>query len=659
MAQHKVAPYGAWTSPVTSDLIVSATISLTGPMMDGTDVYWLEGRPAEGGRYVVVRRTPDGKTHDVNPPPYNARTRVHEYGGGAVIVHNGSVIFSNYADQRLYRTDPGADPEPITPPAPLRYADGVIDDTRARIICVREDHTAAEGAAPGAHHEPVNTLVAVSLDDGAQQILVAGNDFYAAPRLSPDNRRLAWLTWHHPNMPWDGCELWVADLDAQGACTDPRRVAGGDDESIFAPTWSPDGFLTFVSDRTGWWNLYRLEEPPSGEPKIRSLAPIEAEFGQPQWVFGQSTYAYLSPELLICTYTQDGIDHLAKLEVPTGALTEIETPYTSISSLVVGNGHVLFRGGAPKLVGAIVSVDLETGTPKVLRRAARLDIDPGHLSTPEPVAFPSTEGRTAYALFYPPANRDYVAPEDEKPPLLVFTHGGPTGSTSSALSLSIQFWTSRGFAVLDVNYGGSTGYGRAYRNLLRDRWGIVDVDDCTHGARFLVERGLVDGERLAIRGGSAGGYTTLSALAFRDTFRAGASHYGVSDLEALACDTHKFESHYLDRLIGPYPECRDTYMERSPIHHLEGLDRPVIFFQGMEDQVVPPAQAETMVEALRRKGVPVAYLAFEGEQHGFRQAHNIKRALDAELYFYGRIFGFTPADPIEPVPIANLDEATS
>jgi dipeptidyl aminopeptidase/acylaminoacyl peptidase len=652
MTEQHVAPYGAWTSPITSDLIVSAMIALGSPMLDGADVCWLEGRPSEGGRYVIVKRTPDGQMHDVNPPPFNARTRVHEYGGGAVLVHAGTVIFSNFADQRLYRVVPGGDPEPITPPAPLRYADGVIDGARARILCVREDHTAVQ---TGERREPVNAIAAVSLDDGTQEVLVSGNDFYAAPRLSPDNRRLAWLTWNHPNMPWDGCELWVADLDERGACAHARRVAGGVDESIFCPTWSPDGVLTFVSDRTGWCNLYRWDDTTPGEPQVRPLAPMEAEFGQPQWVFGLSTYAYLSPEQLVCTYTQDGIDHLATLDIATGALTEIETPYTSISSITTDGGRVLFRGGAPALVGAIAGVDLASGALTILKRAAMLDIDPGYLATPEPLTFPSEDGREAYGLLYRPTNPDVVAPEGEKPPLLVISHGGPTGASSSALSLTIQYWTSRGFAVLDVNYGGSTGYGRAYRNLLRDRWGIVDVDDCANGARYLVEQGMVDGNRLAIRGGSAGGYTTLSALAFRDVFHAGASHYGVSDLEALACDTHKFESRYLDRLVGPYPERRDLYTERSPIHHLEGLDCPVIFFQGLEDQVVPPAQAETMVEALRQKGIPVAYLAFEGEQHGFRRAHNMKRALDAELFFYGRIFGFTPADAIEPVQIENLE----
>lgn len=656
MVGPKTVPYGAWESPITSDLIVSGSISLTSPLLDGETITWLEGRPTEGGRYVIVRRDPDGACHDVNPAPLNARTRVHEYGGAAVIAEAGMVIFANYADQRLYVAQPEGDPTPLTaePPTPsaLRYADGVVDRRRERLICVREDHrepTVTE------HGEAVNTIAAISLADGSQTVLVSGNDFYAAPRLSPDGAQLAWLTWNHPNMPWDGTELWVANVTPGGAIANARCVAGGLTESIFQPLWSPDGVLTFASDRSGWWNLYRLE---GKDGAARQLVDMPAEFGLPQWVFGMSTYGYVSAARIVCSYTQEGTDHLAWLDVATGDLTPIATPYTTIGDLVANATTVCFRGGAPTRTSALITLDVASGAQTVLQRAATLEVSPGYLSAPEPLSYPSVDAdgveRTAHALFYPPVNQDAIAPAGERPPLLVFSHGGPTGATSSALSLRIQYWTSRGFAVLDVNYGGSTGYGRAYRDQLLGAWGIVDVDDCCNGARYLVDRGRVDGERLAIRGGSAGGYTTLSALAFRDVFDAGASHYGVSDLEALARDTHKFESRYLDRLIGPYPERRDLYLARSPIYHLEGLTCPIIFFQGLEDQVVPPAQAETMVTALQEKGIPVAYVPFEGEQHGFRRAENIKRALDAELYFYGRIFGFMPADEIAPVEIHNL-----
>ncbi len=559
------------SSPVTSDLIVSQTIGLGGPLLDGADLYWLESRPTEGGRNVVVKYGPDGGNVDVNPAPFNARTRVHEYGGGAVIVKDGALIFSNYADQRLYRAAPGSTPQPITAAGSLRYADGVVDEAHAgdggRLICVREDH--GEAALASNHGDAVNTIAAVSLADGSQEVLVAGNDFYASPRLSPDGAQLAWLTWNHPNMPWDGCELWVADVNATGSLFNARLIAGGVEESIFGPVWSPDGVLTFISDRTGWWNLYRWETSADGDHQVRALAEMAAEFGRPQWVFGITTYAYVSPSRLVCSYTQEGIDRLAYLDVANGSLTEIATPYTSIGGVVADGRRIAFKGGAPTLVGAIVEIEIATGEMSILKRAATLNVDRGYLSVPESLTFPSGDDREAYGLFYPPANQDFEAPEGEKPPLLVISHGGPTGATSSSLSLGIQFWTSRGFAVLDVNYGGSTGYGRAYRNLLRGQWGIVDVDDCVNGALYLVHQGKVDGERLAIRGGSAGGYTTLSALTFRHVFHAGASHYGVSDLEALARDTHKFESRYLDRLIGPYPQRLDLYTERSPIHHLE------------------------------------------------------------------------------------------
>ncbi len=649
----KQAPYGAWKSPITSDMLVSKAIRLGAGIFDGQDIYWMEGRPQEQGRYVIVKRTSDGETTDVNPPPFNARTRVHEYGGGSFLVDDGVVYFTNFADQRLYRVTPGETPTPITPEseAKLRYADGVVDHRRQRIICVREDHRGGG--------EAINTIAAIPFDGSSadadeQQVLVAGNDFYATPRISPDGERLLWLTWHHPNMPWDGTELWVGAIQDDGSIADARHIAGGERESIFQPSWAPDGAITFVSDRSGWWNLYRWQDDHA-----EGLVEMEAEFGLPQWIFGMTTYDYLSAREIICTYTQQGIWRLARLDLKSRELTPIDLPYTTIGSPHASKegeeGKVLLRVGAADRPSALILFDPATGATTTLRKAHELEVDPDYLSTPEPIEFPTTGGKTAHALFYPPQNPDYEAQEDEKPPLLVISHGGPTAATNSALDMSIQYWTSRGIAVLDVNYGGSTGYGRAYRERLNERWGIVDVDDCANGAHYLVEQGRVDGDRLAIRGGSAGGYTTLSALAFRDVFHAGASYYGVSDLEALTTDTHKFESRYLDNLVGPYPEARDRYIERSPIHHIAGLSCPIIFFQGLEDAVVPPPQAEQMVDALREKGIPVAYLPFEGEQHGFRQAEHIKRAIDAELYFYGQIFGFETADDIEPVTIENLD----
>jgi len=648
MSQSTIAPYGSWKSPITSDSIVASAIGLSQPLIDGREIYWVEMRPTEGGRSVIVKREP-GILSDVTPPPFNARTRVHEYGGGDYTVRDGVVYFSNFSDQRLYVSRGEAAPKAITPVADLRYADPVIDKTRGRLICVREDHTVA-------HREAVNTLVAINLEgkleDGENpgEMLVSGNDFYSSPRVSPDGSRLAWLTWKHPNMPWDGSELWIGRFGADGLLAISELVAGATDVSIFQPEWSPDGTLYFVSDRSGWWNLHRLTANGNIEP----LCELEAEFGMPQWGFGMSTFAFESADRIVCTYIQSGISRLALLDTRTKKFEPIDSPYTDIRFVRACPGYAVMRAGSPIEAASIVRLDLEMRTFEVLRRSSNLEIDEAYLSTPRAVEFPTEEGLTAYGFFYPPENPDYRAPAGERPPLLVESHGGPTAVATSALSLAIQYWTSRGIAVLHVNYGGSTGFGRAYRERLKDKWGIVDVNDCANGARYLVEQAQVDGDRLMITGGSAGGYTTLCALTFRDTFNAGASHYGVSNIEALAKETHKFESRYLDGLIGSYPEKRDAYIERSPINFTERLSCPVIFFQGLEDKVVPPNQAQTMVDALRAKGIPVAYLPFEGEQHGFRQAKNIKRALDGELYFYSRVLGFELAEPVEPVEIDNL-----
>lgn len=645
MAEPRTAPYGSWKSPITSDSIVGGSIGLTQPLIDGDDIYWIEMRPTEGGRNIIVRRNSAGAVHDLTPKRFNARTRVHEYGGGDYTVNRGRVYFSNFSDQRLYVQEPGQEPKAITPGVSMRYADMVMDEARQRLICVREDHTRS-GV------EAANALVSLNLDSNEDEgiVLASGNDFYSSPKISRDGSRLAWLTWNHPNMPWDGCELWTARLDERGLLSDAKKVAGGAGESIFQPEWSPDGVLYFVSDRSGWWNLYRQ----SSEGDVEWFHEMEAEFGMPQWGFGMSSYSFESPERVICTYADRGIFRLAFIHTRTKDFEPIEAPYTDIRYVRASNGMAVMRVASPTETAQIVRFDCRTRTFDVLRRSNNLSIDPGYFSDPRAVEFPTAGGATAHGFFYRPSNRDYHAPEDERPPLLIQIHGGPTAAATTALSLAIQYWTSRGIAVLDVNYGGSTGFGREYRQRLQGQWGIVDVDDCVNGARHMVNADEVDGDRLVITGGSAGGYTTLCALTFRDTFRAGASHYGVSDLEALQKDTHKFESRYSDGLIGPYPERKDIYYERSPINFIDQLSCPVIFFQGLEDKVVPPNQAVMMVEALRAKQIPVAYIPFEGEQHGFRQAANIKRALDGELYFYSRVFGFDLADEIEPVNIENL-----
>ncbi|MCC7022750.1 MAG: S9 family peptidase [Thermomicrobiales bacterium] len=641
----QVAPYGTWRSPITTDLITGRRVGVASPRLDGDDVYWIESRPAEAGRSVVVRRRADGTIADAVPAGFSVRTRVHEYGGGAYTVRDGVLIFSNFQDTRLYRIDGAGEPRPITPAGALRYADPIFDPVRSRLIAIREDHS-GEG-------EAVNTIVALDPGGDAQGgvILASGADFYANPRLDPEGTRLAWVQWNHPNMPWDDSELWAADVNEDGSLGEPRRLAGGPQESIFQPEWSPDGVLYFVSDRTGWWNLYRRQP---GADSDEAVAPIEAEFGVPQWVFGMRTYAFLDAGTIIATYTREGLWHLATIDLAANALTPIETLYTEIDDPFAADGVAVLVAGSAAIPASVVRYDAAAGAFATLKRSLDVEIDPGYLSEPIPVEFPTGNGQTAHAFLYPPRNRDYVAPEGELPPLLVQSHGGPTGATSTAMNLALQYWTSRGFAVLDVNYGGSTGYGRPYRQRLTDTWGLVDVEDHVNAARHLIAQGLVDRERTAIRGWSASGYTTLAALTFADLFRAGASHFGISDLETMTTDTHKFESRYLDGLIGPYPDRRDIYMERSPIHHLERISAPLILFQGTEDTVVPPDQAEKMYEAMAARGLPVALVMFAGEGHGFRSAENIRRALEGELDFYGQVFGFTPADEIEPVRIANV-----
>ncbi|TVU53483.1 MAG: S9 family peptidase [Arthrospira sp. PLM2.Bin9] len=629
-----VAPYGSWQSAITTDLIIKGAVGLASPAWDGDDIYWIEGRPSEGGRNVIVRLTPKGDRIDCTPAAFNARTRVHEYGGGAYTVSEGTVYFSNFADGRIYRQAIASVaqpteilPEPITPEGNFRYADLLIDTRRGRLICVREDHSQSG--------EPVNTLISLNLNNPEDiQILATGADFYASPNLSKDGSRLCWICWYHPNMPWDGTELWVAEVTEDGTLDQQKRVAGGVEESIFQPQWSPDGTLYFVSDRANWWNLYRVRDQ-----KIEPLFPLPAEFGLPQWVFGMSTFGLISERRLCCAYTQNGIWSLATLDPETQQLRSFDVSYTYISSVTVQNNSILMLASSATEPTALVELDLNAGEMNVLRSSTEIDLDPGYLSVPEPIEFPTENDQTAYGFFYPPQNKDYVASETEKPPLLVKSHGGPTAATSSSLNLKIQYWTSRGFAVLDVNYGGSTGYGRDYRQRLQGNWGIVDVADCVNGAKFLAAQGLVDSDRMAIAGGSAGGYTTLCALTFHDVFKAGASYYGVSDLEALATDTHKFESRYLDGLIAPYPEGRDLYIARSPIHHSDRLNCPIIFFQGLEDKVVPPNQAEKMVQVLQAKGLTVEYVTFADEQHGFRKAENIQKALEDEFQFYIRVFG--------------------
>jgi len=640
-----VAPYGSWPSPISAELVARSGLWLSEPIPAGDAVYWLELRPSEGGRYVVVRGDPFGSPADVTPAGFNVRTRVHEYGGGSYWVHDATVFFADFGDQRLYRQEPEREPRAITPepPAPgsVRYADGRVTPDGRHIVCVRERH---DGGVV------TNELVSLPADgSGKPWVVAGGRDFYAFPRISPDGRRLAWTCWDHPQMPWDGTELWVADLAGDGTLRGPRQVGGGPGESVFQPEWGPDGALYFVSDRSGWWNLYRLEDDGP-----RNLVPMAAEFGVPQWEFGYSTYAFLSDGRVACTYARGTEQHLAILDPTTSEMLDVDVPYASFHPWLRAEGtRLAFVAGGPATPHQVASLDFATRSVEVLRESQEATVDPGYVSTPREIEFPTEGGLTAHALFYPPANRDFVGPDGERPPLIVMSHGGPTSQASPGFDLRTQFFTSRGFAVADVNYGGSTGYGREYRERLRGMWGVVDVADCINAARHLAETGQVDGERLLIRGGSAGGYTTLCALTFHDVFAAGASYFGIGDLETFVGDTHKFESRYLEGLVGPWPEAADLYRARSAVHHAELLSRPVLLLQGLEDEVVPPSQAEQMVRALDARGIPYAYLAFPGEQHGFRKAENIRRAYEAELSFYARILGFDLGDPVEPVPIEN------
>ncbi len=615
-----------------------AGVRLSEPGVDGHgSVWWLEGRPAEGGRTVLVRRRPGAEPEDVTPAGFYVRSRVHEYGGGAWLRQGDAVYFSNFEDQRLYRQELGGEPRPITPdpsaPAALRYADGRLTPDGRTLVYVRESH---EGG------EPVNELVALPADASAEpELLVGGRDFYSSPRISPDGRRLAWLCWDHPNMPWDGTELWVAPLAAPA---DATLVAGGPRESVFQPDFGPDGKLHFVSDRTGWWNLYREDE---------ALTREQAELGYPQWTFGMSTYAFLPDGSIACVRVERAEERLCLLRRGEGRLEDLGLPYThyGFTTLASAGGRLAFVAASPEAETAVVTFEAATGEHMMVRRSAEEGLDAGYAPPPRAIEFPTRGERTAHGFFYPPANPDFAGPNGERPPLIVQSHGGPTGHSPPVLDRRIVFWTSRGFGVVDVNYGGSTGFGREYRERLQGSWGIVDTADCIAAARYLAERGETDRERLIIRGSSAGGYTTLCALVFHDDFAAGASYYGVADAETFARDTHKFESRYVDGLVGPYPQAAERYRERSPIHFADRMRSPVILFQGLDDAIVPPSQSEEMIEALRANGVPHAYLAFEGEQHGFRRTETIARCLEAELFFYGRMLGFDPADELEPVPI--------
>jgi dipeptidyl aminopeptidase/acylaminoacyl peptidase len=653
MSERRHAPYGSWASPISAEMLAVAGVGLSEPLLSDGFAYWRESRPDEAGRNVVVRGDPWSEPQDVTPPGFDARTTVHEYGGGSYSVHRGTVFFSNFADQRLYRQASGAEPVPITGATDgrQRFADGSITADGTWWIGVRERH-----AEPDVPSTVVNDLVALPTDGSADPtVLAEGRDFYSNPVMSPDGSRLAFLAWNLPWMPWDGCELFVAELDHDMRLSSLERRAGVDgEESIWQPTWSPAGDLCFASDRSGWWNLERIRE--GGR---ETLHPMDAEFGFPHWVFGERSFGFLDDGRIACWYERLGVQHLGVLDPETGELLDLDLPHSALRwgpHLAVDGSTLLFVAGAPELSPQVVWLDFSSRSVDVLRESDDVTIDEGTISRPRQIEFPTNGEGTAFAHHYPPANGDLVGMPGERPPLIVVSHGGPTSQSTAVFDLEVQFWTSRGFAVVDVNYGGSTGFGREYRQRLNGNWGIVDTDDCIAAARFLAAEGEVDGSRLLIRGGSAGGYTTLCALTFHDDFAAGTSYYGVSDLEPFAVgDTHKFESRYEHTLVGPWPEAADLYRARSPINAVDRISTPMLLLQGAEDKVVPPSQAEVMVAALEAKHLPYAYLLFEGEQHGFRQAATIVAALEAELSFYAQILGVDPGDDIPRLAITNLD----
>ncbi|HUN24829.1 MAG TPA: prolyl oligopeptidase family serine peptidase [Steroidobacteraceae bacterium] len=648
------AACGTWPSPISAEALARAGVTLSSVRVAGGAPYWVESRPSEGGRHVLATPAPDGPVRELTPATFDVRSRVHEYGGTPYLIAPEAILFTHFADQRLYAQRRGEPPTAVTPEG-YRYADFELDPSGERVLCVREDH---QGSTAGA--EPSNAIVSLALGarpragrDGRSTassgdpgvVLFGDSDFVAYPRVSRDGRQLAWISWNHPDMPWDGTTLHVARLTSAGLLQ-MTSIAGGPGESVVEPRWDTDGSLYFLSDRSNWWNLYRWRDG-----KVERAVTIDADIAEPLWTLGASSYALTGQGRAVVRYAIDGSDRLGVVTLASGELEPLALPFVAFSSLqMLSPATALAIASSAVAEAAVVAIELEGARHRIVRTASTLELDPAWISRAEAMEFPTTGGLTAHAFYYPPTSPECSPLPGEKPPLIVKAHGGPTAHAKPELSLPTQFWTSRGFAVLDVNYGGSSGYGRRYRERLEGHWGVVDVADVVAGARHLVAIGRVDPQRIAIRGGSAGGFTVLAALAFHDVFRAGANYYGVSDLEALARETHKFESRYLDRLVAPLPEGREIYAARAPIRHLERFHAPLITFQGVEDRIVPPSQSRAIVAALERKGVPAVYIEFAGEQHGFRKAESIVRSLEAELAFYGRVFGFAPQASEHTVP---------
>lgn len=647
VAAMSTVPYGSWPSPISAESIVQGSRFMHSLYHDEGYLYWVEGRPEEGGRSTIMRWRAGSDPEEILPAPWNARSRVQEYGGRSILVAGGTIWFSNFADQRLYRFSPGQAPVAITPEAPLRFGACILDAQRERLICIREDHRPVG--------EPENTLVALPLQGESEgEVLFSGADFVSAAALSPDGEQIAFVHWDHPNMPWDNTSLVSARFAADGTLAGlvTHNPDGG--ESLFDPQWDRRGRLHVVSDRNNWWSLYRVVGTAF---ELLDLPLVEAEVGGPQWSIGEHEYRFLPDGRIVAAVSQWGIRQLYILDPERGSAELLALDSASVTDFVAVDDLLYVIHSPVDRPGELLATDAAGTRGLVIRRSRDDSPAPAWVPEYQPVNFPTGGGATAYGNYYPPTNPEVLAPAEGAPPLLVFVHGGPTASARPVMSLSTMYWTSRGFAVLDLNYRGSTGYGREYRRALYGQWGVADVEDAVAGARWLAGQGLADPDKLIISGGSAGGYTTLAAHAFHDTFSAGTSYFGISDIEALAHETHKFESRYADQMIGPYPERRDLYVERSPIHHLEGFNAPLLLLQGLDDKVVPPNQSEMIFEALKSRGVPTAYISFEGEGHGFRKSENQVRALEAEYYFYARVLGLEPAEALPPVDIIGLDEA--
>lgn len=648
----KNTAYGQWASTITSDLIVSDSVSLDEVRQVGDSLYYIERRPHEAGRCVIVKYT-DGTSVDILPEAYSANSRVHEYGGGCYCLHGEQVFFINDSDQDIYLIEQTIEKQKvlrITDDKNKRFADFSFDEKSQRLIAICETHL---------NNTVVNEIVAIDIASGNITVLESGNDFYASPRLNHAHNQLCWQTWNHPNMPWDGNQLYLADIDNQGLLINHCLIAGGEKISVFQPQWSPTDVLYYIADDTGWWHLYRYINAAAEQ-----LTTGKKELGLPQWVFAQSSYAFINPDKIICCYQSDGQAKLAALSLCDNfELIELKTHWQQFCNISADAGKLAFIAAScqhfPQLVSAELNNETEAALSyRIIKSSSQLEISHNYYSKPTTLTFTNRHNKNVYAFYYPPTNPAYSPSDDNRPPLIVICHGGPTGQSNSALDPKKQFWTSRGFALLDVNYSGSTGYGRSYRNRLYKKWGILDVEDCCDAALYAVDQGLANKDQLIIRGSSAGGYTVLAALTFEQVFSAGASYYGISELSSLACDTHKFESHYLDKLIGPYPQDSDLYQQRSPINHSQQLNCPVVFFQGIDDRVVPKQQAEAMFAALDKKGITVAAQYYPGEKHGFRKAETIKQSLENELSFYQLVLNLDDRENIHfagDFQINNID----